>query len=207
MGNCDICIFTNLPNFSGCNQAIKVNVNVIVILLFVICLIQGYKILIVSWTGYGNLSFFVLNRVRVSEPKRNTPTQLWVGYPPTHPPLGIHPKRRIIQIGILNWFWIVRSIWSVDLSIAFLIVWLHELLTKSRRCFSEGIQETPDVRRLCSQANFHKDCPCFPHQVTFSTCHPSSVLFGVRLKTHACLSCSVVMVSWIQGSLFSNWLN
>ena len=42
----------------------------------------------------------------------------------------IHPQRQIIQIFILNWFQIVCSIWSIDLSIALLIVWLHEPLSK-----------------------------------------------------------------------------
>ena len=41
-----------------------------------------------------------------------------------------------VQIGILNWFWIVRSIWSIYVSIAFLIVCLHEPLTKSLKVTS-----------------------------------------------------------------------
>ena len=42
---------------------------------------------------------------------------------------SIHPQRQIsiLQIGILNWSWIVRSIWSIDR----ILDWLHEPLTKS----------------------------------------------------------------------------
>ena len=45
----------------------------------------------------------------------------------------IHFQRQIIQIGILNWFWIVHSIWSIDLSITF--VPCQEPLCENRSTF------------------------------------------------------------------------
>ena len=51
-----------------------------------LCPRQGLKIADVVLHRVGIFGFFVLNRVRVSDPQRHTYTQILVEYPPPPPP-------------------------------------------------------------------------------------------------------------------------
>ena len=60
------------------------------------------------------------------------------------------PQRQIIQIGILNWFWIVCSIWSIDCILDCLITWTADQKSQGNLDPGTSVWKQIRYRILCS---------------------------------------------------------